>query len=297
MPEPRAPGRPGGAGWGRQAVFPRRGALREDRRPSARPDLPRRPATLGEDLARIAGGCRRGRVDRLSVMDHVWQIRTVGPVEHEMLEAYTTLGFLAAHTSRVKLLALSPASPTATPGLLAKAVTTLDVLSGGRAMLGIGAAWNEEESRGLGLFFPPTAERFERLEEALQICLQMWSGRDGPTRASTTSWPARSTAAVATRRTRRSSSAAVVSRRRCAWWRSTRGLQPVREAGARPQARRAARALRALGPDYDDIEKTALLLRPRPGRRGRRRRPERCALPPTGEGGGWQWGEAVVAQW
>src|SRR5205085_889982 len=116
----------------------------------------------------------------LSVMDHVWQIPNVGPVDHDMLEAYTTLGFLAAHSSRVKLLALVTGVTYRDPGLLAKAVTTLDVLSDGRAMLGIGAAWNEDESRGLGLFFPPTAERFERLEEALQICLQMWSDSDAP---------------------------------------------------------------------------------------------------------------------
>jgi F420-dependent oxidoreductase-like protein len=113
-------------------------------------------------------------------MDHVWQIRVVGPPELDMLEAYTTLGFLAAHSSRVKLLTLVTGVTYREPGLLAKAVTTLDVLSGGRAMLGLGAAWNEEESSGLGLFFPPTAERFERLEETLQICLQMWSGSDAP---------------------------------------------------------------------------------------------------------------------
>src|SRR4051794_41799732 len=108
-------------------------------------------------------------------MDHLWQIRVVGPVEHDMLEAYTLLGFLAAHSSRVKLLTLVTGVTYRDPGLLAKAVTTLDVLSGGRAMLGIGAAWNEEESRGLGLLFPPTAERFERLEEALRICLEMFA--------------------------------------------------------------------------------------------------------------------------
>jgi F420-dependent oxidoreductase-like protein len=118
--------------------------------------------------------------DRISVMDHVWQIGYLGPPEHEMLEAYTTLGYLAGKTERVKLLTVVTAVVYRDPGLLAKAVTTLDVLSGGRAMLGIGAAWNEEEARGLGLFFPSTAERFERLEEALQICLQMWSGNDGP---------------------------------------------------------------------------------------------------------------------
>src|SRR2546430_6834657 len=104
----------------------------------------------------------------------------VGPPGHEMLEAYTALGFLAAVTRRVKLLTVVTAVVYREPGLLAKAVTTLDVLSGGRAMLGIGAAWNEDEARGLGLFFPPLAERYERLEEALRICRQMWSDDDGP---------------------------------------------------------------------------------------------------------------------
>jgi alkanesulfonate monooxygenase len=96
-----------------------------------------------------------------------------------MLEAYTTLGYLAAKTSRIKLLAWVSAVVYREPGLLAKAATTLDVLSGGRAYLGIGAAWFEDEARGLGLDFPSTAERFERLEEALQIVLQMWSDSDG----------------------------------------------------------------------------------------------------------------------
>jgi F420-dependent oxidoreductase-like protein len=136
--------------------------------------------TLGEDLTRIVEAAEDAGVDRISVMDHVWQIGPHGPVEHDMLEAYTTLGFLAAHTRRVRLLTLVTGVTYRDPGLLAKMVTTLDVLSGGRAMLGIGAAWNEEESRGLGLFFPPTAERFERLEEALQICLQMWTGDESP---------------------------------------------------------------------------------------------------------------------
>ena len=113
-------------------------------------------------------------------MDHLWQIEYLGPPEHDMLEAYTTLGYLAGKTERVKLPTMVTAVVYREPGLLAKAVTTLDVLSGGRAMLGIGAAWNEEDARGLGLFFPSTAKRFERLEEALQICLQMWSHNDGP---------------------------------------------------------------------------------------------------------------------
>jgi F420-dependent oxidoreductase-like protein len=134
------------------------------------------PPQLGHHLADIAQAAEDAGFDRLSVMDHVWQIHTVGPKERDMLEAYTTLGYLAAHTSRISLLALVTGAVYRPPGLLAKMVTTLDVLSGGRAWLGIGAAWNEDESRGLGLPFPPTAERFERLEETLRICLQMWSG-------------------------------------------------------------------------------------------------------------------------
>jgi F420-dependent oxidoreductase-like protein len=138
------------------------------------------PSALRDNLGDVAARAEQAGYDRVSVMDHVWQIAPLGPPEHEMLEAYTALGFLAARTERVKLLTVVTAVVYRDPGLLAKAVTTLDVLSGGRAMLGIGAAWNEEESRGLGLFFPSTAERFERLEEALQICLQMWSEDDGP---------------------------------------------------------------------------------------------------------------------
>ena len=138
------------------------------------------PPALGSRLGEVARRAEEAGVDRISVMDHVWQIGPLGPPEHEMLEAYTALGFLAAVTSRVKLLTVVTAVVYREPGLLAKAVTTVDVLSGGRAMLGIGAAWNEEESRGLGLFFPPLAERYERLEEALRICQQMWSGNDGP---------------------------------------------------------------------------------------------------------------------
>ncbi|GIE33087.1 LLM class F420-dependent oxidoreductase [Actinoplanes italicus] len=131
---------------------------------------------LGPVFAGIASAADDAGFDRISVMDHVWQIHVNGPPEQEMLEAYTALGFLAAHTHRAKLLTLVTGVVYREPGLLAKAVTTLDVLSGGRAMLGIGAAWNEEESRGLGLPFPPTAERFERLEEALRICRQMFDG-------------------------------------------------------------------------------------------------------------------------
>jgi F420-dependent oxidoreductase-like protein len=142
--------------------------------------FPNGPANIGDDLARIARTADDVGFDRLTVMDHVFQISFIGPPEHEMLEAYTTLGFLAAHTSRVQLMTLVTGVVYREPALVAKMVTTLDVLSGGRAALGIGAAWNGEESEGLGLFFPPLSERFERLEEALQICLQMWSDSEAP---------------------------------------------------------------------------------------------------------------------
>ncbi|MCW0213663.1 MAG: LLM class F420-dependent oxidoreductase [Pseudonocardia sp.] len=141
---------------------------------------PNGPAALADDLTRIAVAAEEAGFARVSVMDHVWQIRPVGPIENDMLEAYTTLGYLAARTEKVDLLAWVTGVTYRDPGMLAKLVTTLDVLSKGRAWLGIGAAWNEEESAGLGLFFPPTAERFERLEETLQICLQMWSADEGP---------------------------------------------------------------------------------------------------------------------
>jgi alkanesulfonate monooxygenase len=141
---------------------------------------PNGPTALADDLTRIAVAAEEAGFARVSVMDHVWQIRPVGPIENDMLEAYTTLGYLAARTSKVELLTWVTGVTYREPGLLAKIVTTLDVLTKGRAWLGIGAGWNQEEAEGLGLFFPPTAERFERLEETLQICLQMWSDDDGP---------------------------------------------------------------------------------------------------------------------
>jgi F420-dependent oxidoreductase-like protein len=138
------------------------------------------PATLAADVRRTAQAAEQAGFTKLSVMDHIWQIRGIGPREDPMLEAYTTLGYLAAVTERVELMAWVTAAVYREPGLLAKEVTTLDVLSNGRAWLGIGAAWNQEECEGLGLPFPSTAERFERLEEALQICLQMWSDDESP---------------------------------------------------------------------------------------------------------------------
>ena len=137
-------------------------------------------ARLGADIATVARTADDAGFEFIAMMDHFFQIAMVGPPEHDMLEAYTTLGYLAGCTSRAKLVTLVTGAVYRHPGILAKIVTTLDVLSGGRAWLGIGAAWNDEESRGLGIPFPPVAERFERLEETLQICLQMWSGDESP---------------------------------------------------------------------------------------------------------------------
>lgn len=129
------------------------------------------------ETARVAdqGGARW-----LTVMDHWFQMESLGGPAEPMLEGYTTLGHLAAITERVRLSLLVTGTTYRHPGLLAKTVSTLDVLSRGRAMLGIGAAWYEREHAGLGVPFPPLAERFERLEETLQVCLQMWGDQDGP---------------------------------------------------------------------------------------------------------------------
>jgi F420-dependent oxidoreductase-like protein len=135
---------------------------------------------IGPRLRYIAGGAEEAGYDSLWVMDHFFQIPAVGRPDEPMLEGYTALGYLAAATTRAGLGTLVTGVSYRHPGILAKIVTTLDVLSGGRAWLGIGAAWNEHEHRGLGVPFPRVAERFERLEEALQICLQMWSVDDGP---------------------------------------------------------------------------------------------------------------------
>src|SRR3989442_1280073 len=137
------------------------------------------PARLGSTLGEIARTADQAGFDSIWVMDHFWQIRMNGPEHHEMLEGYSALSYIAAVTSRAKLGTMVTGAVYHQPGILAKTVTTLDVLSGGRAWLGIGAAWNEAESRGLGIPFPPIKERFERLEETLQICQQMWEGKRG----------------------------------------------------------------------------------------------------------------------
>jgi F420-dependent oxidoreductase-like protein len=137
---------------------------------------PSGPAKLGSELAAVARAADESGFDSLWVMDHFFQIRMIGPAENEMLEGYSTLAFLAGVTSRIQLGTQVTGVHYRHPGLLVKIVTTLDVLSGGRAALGIGAGWNEEESRGLGVPFPTTSERFEQLEETLQIAHQMWRG-------------------------------------------------------------------------------------------------------------------------
>ena len=142
------------------------------------PDTPARTADTLEDVAKIAD---QGGFSTLSVMDHFFQLEMAGPdaALEPMLEGYTTLGYLAAVTERIRLGLLVTGVTYRYPGVLAKIVTTLDVLSKGRAELGIGAAWYDREHTGLGVPFPPLSERFERLEETLQICLQMWSDDDG----------------------------------------------------------------------------------------------------------------------
>ena len=141
---------------------------------------PESPQNLAPTLRRIAETAEEIGCCSVSVMDHYFQMEAFFPAEQEMLEGYTTLGFLAACTERVQLRLLVTGITYRYPGVLAKVVTTTDVLSGGRAELGIGAAWYDREHLGLGVPFPPISERFERLEETIQICKQMWSDNNGP---------------------------------------------------------------------------------------------------------------------
>ena len=137
-------------------------------------------AALAARLRAIAEAADAGGFASVWVMDHFFQIPPVGPAETDMLEGYAALAFLAAATRRVRLGTLVTGVTYRHPGVLVKTVSTLDVLSGGRAYLGIGAAWFEREHLGLGVPFPPIAERFERLDEALRIAKQMWSGKVEP---------------------------------------------------------------------------------------------------------------------
>jgi F420-dependent oxidoreductase-like protein len=137
------------------------------------------PAEIGGKLVEIAQAAEAAGFSSLWVMDHFFQIPPMGPAELEMLEGYSALSFCAAATKTVKLGTMATGVVYRHPGILVKTATTLDVLSGGRAYLGIGAAWFEREARGLGTPFPPIAARFEQLEEALRIAKQMWSGDAG----------------------------------------------------------------------------------------------------------------------
>jgi F420-dependent oxidoreductase-like protein len=144
-------------------------------------DNPAGSGAIGAELAAVGRNAEAAGVSWLSVMDHYFQMEHNGGAPDPMLEGYTTLGFLAAHTSTIELSLLVTGVTYRHPGLLAKIVTTLDVLSNGRGTLGIGAAWYDREHAGLGVPFPALGERFERLEETLRICLQMWNqDNDGP---------------------------------------------------------------------------------------------------------------------
>jgi F420-dependent oxidoreductase-like protein len=142
--------------------------------------LPGGAPAIAPTLAATAQAAEQGGCAKFTLMDHWFQMEQFASAQDPMLEGYTSLGFLAGHTEQMTLSLLVSGVTYRHPGLLAKIVATLDVLSGGRAQLGIGAAWYEREHRGLGVPFPPLAERFERLEETLQICEQMWSDEAGP---------------------------------------------------------------------------------------------------------------------
>ncbi len=135
---------------------------------------------LGDTFGLIAQRAERAGLYSLWVMDHFFQIPMVGPAEHEMLEGWSALAFAAGRTNHIKLGTMVTGVTYRHPGLLVKTATTLDILSQGRAYFGIGAAWNEQEHNGLGVPFPPLAERFVRLEETLQLAHQMWAGDDKP---------------------------------------------------------------------------------------------------------------------
>jgi F420-dependent oxidoreductase-like protein len=142
-------------------------------------DFPGAPDSIAPTLAATARVAEEVGVSGFTLMDHWFQMDQMAPATDPMLEGYTSLGFLAGQTKTMRLGLLVTGVTYRHPGLLAKIVATLDVLAGGRAQLGIGAAWYEREHKGLGVPYPPVAERFERLEETLQICRQMWSDADG----------------------------------------------------------------------------------------------------------------------
>jgi F420-dependent oxidoreductase-like protein len=142
-------------------------------------DVPGGVEALPATFASAAKAAEQAGAEWFTMADHFYQMDNLWPAESAMLEVYTSLGYLAGQTERIKLVVLVNGVMYRYPGLLAKTATTLDVLSRGRAVFGLGAAWYEREHIGLGVPYPPTAERFERLEETLQICRQMWSSNNG----------------------------------------------------------------------------------------------------------------------
>ncbi|HEX9133278.1 MAG TPA: LLM class F420-dependent oxidoreductase [Ktedonobacteraceae bacterium] len=141
---------------------------------------PNGQSRLGDDFAQVVDRAEAAGFYSLWVMDHFFQIGGIGSADHEMLEGWSTLAFAAGRTQRIKLGTLVTGVTYRQPGILVKTATTLDALSQGRTYFGVGAAWNEEEHVGLGVPFPPTSERFARLEETLEIALRMWSGDQRP---------------------------------------------------------------------------------------------------------------------
>ena len=137
-------------------------------------------SSIGEHLQRIAVSAEAAGFDSIWVMDHFFQLPNIGPYTDPMLEAYTTLGYLAGVTKTVKLGTMVTGVIYREPAVLVNAVTTLDVLSGGRAYFGIGAGWNDQEAKALGLLDPLNSKRFDRLEDTLQLALQMWQSDSTP---------------------------------------------------------------------------------------------------------------------
>jgi len=219
------------------------------------------PSAMGATIARIGRTAEDAGFSRLSVTDHVWQISLLGEEDEPMLEAYTTLAFLAGQTTSIELQTLVTAATYRAPGLLGKIVTTLDVLSGGRAWLGIGAGWNEQEATGLGLPYDAQGGRFARLEETLQICRQMWSGSTEPYRgahhqlSSTMNVPA----ALSSPRPRIliGGGGERVTLRIAAKYADAFNVFGGRDAGQK--ITRLAEHCARIGRDPDEIEKTALL--------------------------------------
>ncbi|WP_238395569.1 TIGR03560 family F420-dependent LLM class oxidoreductase, partial [Mycolicibacterium sp. CBMA 295] len=145
--------------------------------------LPGAPERLGPTLAATAKAAEDGGATMFTLADHFFQMEAMGrPAEDPFLEGYTSMGFLAGQTDRITLTMLVTGVTYRHPGVLAKTMATLDVLAQGRTMFGVGAAWYEREHVALGVPYPPLRDRFEMLEETLQICRQMWGEDDGPYR-------------------------------------------------------------------------------------------------------------------